>query len=792
MKKQLLFLILFVTQLFPLTIVLNSTKVNGESYAILHVEDDEPVHCQVIPQSLDKKIYLCKFNKVVKTIIKPKQMALVNIDFLEKEKEFYVRIEPKVKSRLVQVKNSLYIDEEVSSNQPKKMVNHWSILLYKKSPFPRESSNEKINFPIIYPKNVKPYVGALDLNGAPISYIQSKDIKLYLKLKKSYINEKYFDVIEDSIDVVDKYPNTIFKSEFMLYRLRAIDKGMDENDEEITSNFDGNDIVREGKTWIKSFPSDNNIPEVLMLIAKSYLKMGFKADANYFMDTLISEHENSPYTKKAILVFADSLYNGRDKDKAIKLYLDVLYSAQDLDIAAEAAIRLVDKEMNRGKTEKAREYLLKVLEANHEYLLKDRVDSYELAKKLAKNKLYDIAAKVADILIVDLKKSDESREFLVRDSGLWHAKANDIKKAYDRLQQYLKEYKHGDYIEEVQTSLDELFFELNESNETKLANYYDELIDKYKNKIGDRAVIEKAKLLLSQERYKDVLQMQTSLEYVSENNSTSEYITDASSALVILAIKDDKCSEAVRYVEKYKLDLEKFDKSKIFACLIRTSRFSRAKELSEMYLQDGTLKRRNKWMQNYLLSLYKLNKYASVVKVGEDVVKMSKSLKIKVQSDSLRMIFLSLMKLDRLEKAIDIAKTIEKNTPNDLKNIDAYIKIVQRAQDDRNDLLLKEYANKIISLQNKYKSYVHTPEVELSLIGALQRLEMTKEALVIAKGLVDKNISLKQQTRAYYSAGELSMKLNKNEDAKKYFEKCKNIKIKSSWKDICEQNLKLL
>ena len=792
MKIKLLFLILFTTQLFSLTIVLNSAKENGKAYAILHVEDSEPVDCQIVPQSLDKKIYLCRFNKVLKTSIAPKKMSLVDIDFLEKKKEFYLRITPKVKSKLVLVQDSLFADAEVSDKIKPGTIKHWSILLYEKSPFPKKASNESINFPIMYAKNVKPFIGALDLNGAPISYVQSKDIKLYLQLKKSYNNKKYLDVIEDSLSVLKKYPQSIFKSELLLYRLRAIDMGMSENDGKIADKFDGNDIITEGKAWIKSFPSDSNIPEVLMIITKAYLKMGFKSDANYFMDILISEHEDSPFTKKAILVFADSLYNSRKKDKAIKLYLDVLYSAKDLDIAAEAAIRLSDKEMNRGKTQKAREYLVKVLEANKEYLLKDRAASYALAEKLAQNRLYDIAAKVADVLLIDLKKSDENREVLVRDSGLWHAKANDVKQAYDRLQQYLKEYKHGDYKDDVQTSLDELFFELKETNETKLANYYDELIEKYNNKIGDKAVVEKAKLLLSQERYEDVLKMQSALDYVSENNSTSPYITTASNALAILSLKDDKCTQAVNYVEQYKLNLEALDKSKIFDCFIRTSRYTRAKNLSESYIKEGTLKSRNEWMQKYLLSLYKLNKHTDVVRVGEDVIKMSKSLKTKPNRITLEMLFFSLMKLNHLEKAIEIAKQIEKNSPNELKNSDVYIKLVQRSCDDRNDLLLKEYANKIISLQKRYKSSAYTPNVELSLIGALQRLGKTKEALVISEGLLKKKISLKQQTRAYYSAGELSMKLNKNKKAKEYFEKCKNIKTKSSWKDICEQNLKLL
>jgi tetratricopeptide (TPR) repeat protein len=792
MKKQLLFLILLTTQLFSLTIVLNSAKVTGEAYAVLHVEDSEPVDCQVVPQSLDKKIYLCKFNKVVKTSIKPKKMSLVDIDFLEKQKEFYIRITPKVKSKLIQVKSSLYNSDEVSSNKPQEMVNHWSILLYEKSPFPKKSSKEKINFPITYPKEIKPYVGALDLNGAPISYVQSKDIKLYLSLKNSYNNEKYLDVIEDSIDAVNKYPNTIFKSEFMLYRLRAIDKGIEKNNAKITEVYDGNNIVNEGKAWIKSFPSDNNIPEVLMLIAKSYLKMGFKSDANYFMDILISEHEDSPYTKKAILAFADSLYNTRQKDKAIKLYLDVLYSAKDLDIAAEAAVRLTDKEMDRGKTQKAKTYLLKVLEANRDYLLQDRVATYSLAKKLAQKKLYDIAAQVADVLLVDLRKSDETRETLVRDSGLWHAKANDVQKAYERLQQYLKEYKYGEYKDDVQIALDELFFELNETNETKLANYYDELIEKYKNKIGDKATIEKAKLLLNQKRYKDVLKMQNSLDYISESNSTNEYVLDAANALVNLSLEKDECNEAVLYIEKYKLDLEKFDKDRVFECLMRTSRYTKANTLSQMYIKDSSLKTRNKWMQNYILTQYKLNKYANVVDVGNDVIKISKTLKEKPKNETLQMMFFSLMKLDKFEKAIEIAKQIEKNSPKNLKNSDVYIKIVQKAKDDRNDLLLVEYAKKIITLQKNSKSSIYTPDVELSLIGALQRLEKPKEALGIAEELLSKDISLKQKTRAYYSAGELSMKLKQDKKAKEYFMKCKNIKIQSSWKDICEQNLKLL
>jgi len=792
--KKILPLLICVTQLFSLTISLNSAKEKGTHYAILHIQDNEPIDCRAIPQSLDKEIYLCQFKKIVKTPIEIKKMPLVNIDFLEKKKEFFIKIEPKVQSKLIAVNRSLYIDEETSQNSKAKKSKHWVIMLYKKTPFTDNVGKDGINFPIMYPKNMKPYIGALDLNGAPISYAQSEDIKLYIDLKKSYAKKRYENVISNSLDIVKKYPQTIFKSEILLYRLRAINKELSKENSNLSATIDDNELASEGKRWIKMFPSDDNLPEVLMMVAKSYLKIGSKADANYFLDILITEHKNSPFTKQSILTYADSIYSTRNPAKALKLYRDVLYSASSLDIASEAAIRLVDKEINRGKTQSAKQYLEKVLSANENFLLKDRAAAYALATKLAANKLYDSAAKIADFIAVGLNKKSSRREQIVRDAGLWHAKANEIQKAYNGLQAYMNEYKSGDYRKEVQQALDELFFELKETNETKLTNYYDTLISKYKNEIGDRAVVEKAKLLLSNERYKDVLKMQKALKYVSDKNSSEAngLILDAANALSILSLKDDNCAKTVGYIEKYNLDLSKFKQKKLFDCLLRTSRFKKANELSKTKIKDKNLKNRFIWLEKYLLSQYKLLKYQSVVDIGKDIIAIASSLKKKVSHDTLSMIFFSYMKLNKLDKALSIAKVIEKKYTGDVRNTDVYIDVVKRAVDDRNDLLLSQYAKKVITIQNKLKSFPQTPFVEFSYIGALKRLGKLQEALSITQVLTYKNISLKDKIRALYNAGELSMKLKKNADAKSYFTKCIKIKSKSSWKDICKQNLKLL
>lgn len=289
--------------------------------------------------------------------------------------------------------------------------------------------------------------------------------------------------------------------------------------------------------------------------------------------------------------------------------------------------------------------------------------------------------------------------------------------------------------------------------------------------------------------------MRNTLKNLKDYNSTDgaiDVVNDAAKALVILNLKDDKCTQAVNYIESYSLDLASFEAKDIFECFIRTSRFTRAKMLSEKKLESKNLKERFEWLQNYMLAEFRLKKYASVLEVGADVQKLAKSLKTNPRHESMSNLFFANMNLNKLNDALKVAKDIEKSWPKEFKNIDIYTSIVKKALDDRNDLLLSEYAKKIIALQNSQKKYVQTPFVEFSYIGALKRLGKEGDALKVAQDLLDKKISDKDKTRAFYNAGEISLKLKKSREAKSYFEQCEALKVDSSWKDICKENLKLL
>ena len=126
MKSILIFLLASV-QLLALEIVLNSGKESKVNYAILHVMDAKPFLCQTIPDALDKKHYICKIDRPINKPIESKKMKLAELDFYEKDGEFYVTIDPKVDSKLIPVEESLYLNSEILTKPKEKLYSHWTI-----------------------------------------------------------------------------------------------------------------------------------------------------------------------------------------------------------------------------------------------------------------------------------------------------------------------------------------------------------------------------------------------------------------------------------------------------------------------------------------------------------------------------------------------------------------------------------------------------------------------------------------------------------------------------------------
>jgi len=286
--------------------VLNSTKENKKDYAILHIYDTTPFACKKKIINIKKNSYICTINGIFKTSI------------------------PLYETK--QIRKYIY-----------KNAKHWIFLLYKGDSFLKIAPKEiGIKFPVYFGNHIMPSIGALDLNGMPIKYASSsKDIQAYLSIKQDYKRKRYRFVISEADNALKDFPKSIFLNDFLLYKIRSVEKVANSTDidPKIQDQYN-NEIVKLGRSWIKKFPSNQNIPEVLYHIAKAYQNLGQNSDAKYFFDILITEHPKNKFTEFGILSFADSLYNEDQKEKALQLYKNVLYSTNNVKVASVAANKL--------------------------------------------------------------------------------------------------------------------------------------------------------------------------------------------------------------------------------------------------------------------------------------------------------------------------------------------------------------------------------------------------------------------------------------------------------------------
>lgn len=790
MKYIAIFLLTFF-YVNAMTLTLNSAKQSGLPYATIHLKNDEPILCESKDRAYGLKLYLCMFDGNLKNKIQNKKTPYVDIEFSSEGEKFFIYIKPKAFSQMINTDAKLY-DSPTTPLKNNKNAKHWTILIYKKKPFSEKENYEGINFPITYPDFQYPSVGALDLNDKPIDYAKTNDINLYLDIKKYYDRKNYNDVLDVVDRLIKKYPHSIFMSDVLLYRLRSLDKMLDIDDEFNQMKIDRTDIISEAKKWLKTFPTDKNTPEVLAIISKSYLDVGFKTEANYFLDMLVSEYPDDKYTQRAVLNYADYLHKGKNKKEAIKLYEDVLYSSKDLDVASEAAIRLAKNSLKKGQKQKAKDYLDKILKANEDFIFGDKNEAYALAQTLAKEGLYKSAATIINTLMKDTKRIDPSYEMKLKDAGIWNEKAKNITTAYEYLKSYQKQFAYGDYKELVQQALDRLFFELNETNATKLAKYYDELIKRYKNEIGTKALISKAKLLLKQKKYNAVLALEDELLKNKNDTQALDILNDAAFFAITNALKNDKCVNAVNIENNHEKAVQRVeDKVKLFSCFLRTGRYEKAKNLALSYMNNKNLVVKLVWMLRLEKVLFAQGEYAQTIKIAKDIEALGEMLKNEKANEALYDRFFALAKLSDYANALQIADKISKLMPDNFKNVEVYGKVVKLAKSQENDLIVTTYAKKALDLEKKVNSYILSPQLEYDFITSLQKINKNKEAKDVALSILKRDLDKSQRGRALYVIAESYAKLNDNKNAKDYFTKCVKFDENSSWGGICSENLNL-
>jgi len=135
--------------------------------------------------------------------------------------------------------------------------------------------------------------------------------------------------------------------------------------------------------------------------------------------------------------------------------------------------------------------------------------------------------------------------------------------------------------------------------------------------------------------------------------------------------------------------------------------------------------------------------------------------------------FFALWKLKRYKNALKTAKILEKK--NDIKNADAFIKIVNYSLEHNDYLTAALYAKKIISLQERFKVYVYSPFVDFVYAKYTKN---KKDAINVLKNLISR-VKGEDKARAFYLLANLTGK-------KEYIDKCLNVKDSKLWKNLCK------
>lgn len=781
MLKFLLFTILY-TNLLALELTLSSAKEDFVKYSILNIKNNNKFICQENKDNFDvvTKI-ICAFENAPNTKFTNLQNDFFKLESKIKNKVFFLIIKPNYKIKLYPMIFDL-VKDDTTFNANVKFASHWMILGYKeKIPYIKETKRQEVslNLPFSLVKDNLPYVGGLDIKGNPVHIKKVQDVTDYINVKKYYNQKKYDKALSLIDEIMELYPNSLFKAEFLFYKIRIYSKLKDYSN-----------IIDFSKEYLKDYSSDENVPEVLSLIANAYSMEGLNSDADYFFDRLFSEHEDSLYVGWGQIYKAEMLEGAGESTKAIAFYKKALLETSDLDIASTATYKLTQYYISQSKIKKASIYISKIIKAKPDFFVNNFKDSLDMMNSFASYKKYKIASDIADAILKKINNKNDEYEKLLRDKAVWLAKTSSKNEALNVINRYLKEYKYGTYSDELIVVKDELFFDTtnDENLSTRLATF-DNLIETYKDDtIGQKAIYEKAKLLLEVKEYKKVLAMKSELLALDSEiyEDIDSIIKNSAIGIMTTALNAKKCNDVIKTSTDYNITLSNKWDDGLFDCSMIGSDFRLAKTISTRNIKSKDIDLRKKWLYRYIKVEFETAKYDEVIKASGDLIALIDDDKKTIYNNVYRYVFDIYQRERKFNKMIDTIVKIEEIYGFTFKDIDRFTNMISVALKNNDDNMLIKYATKVIQMQDKAKAYPQTPYVEFSLYQAYLDKEQFDDALKVIRSLNDKDLSPKQRARQKYLLGTIYDKLWREKDAKKAYEESIKADANSSWAKLAE------
>ncbi len=782
-------LLLVAATLDALTINLKRGIESGDPFVVLHIQEKSPFPCRTHRGELgEPSYYLCRFDRMPEEQLREIENDFFRISFRSEKGEFLCTIVPKKRSAIFPLPPPIH-QNGILPPKPSAKSRHWMILGFLRNPpylGKERRFEEAINFPLDLREYATPSVGAVDINGDPVFMKNNRDVERFIAIKEAFNAKKYQKAYDLATEAEAAHPDSIFASDFLRYRIKALaEEDMKEHAEE---------VIKLGKRFIKRYTSDEYLPEVLLILARVYSATGFESDANYFFDRLIREHKGSRFADLGLIYLGDQLYiNGKTKE-AIRRYLEAYYDAKDLDTASLAAYKLAMRYFGAGKTKEAVAYVEKIWSKNPGFILKEREDAHDLAKKLASHKEYGLAIEIDRALLNRLKKLDDLYEKILFEIAEWYDAKGETKEAIEWYERYLDEFAYGEFSDRAKRSLDALFVVGSDTNATEALKKYETLMREYEGEpIADKALAAKAKVLYGEKRYEEVLKLAPLVEKIADPDLRSEALETlkkAAQARFEAAAGKGRCEEAIGMVETYGIEPGREYDDFLYGCYEKFARYEEALKVARRHLNDSKPQERIGWLCRTLHALTLSEEYEEALKASDDLLTLSGE-----ESGRCPTLDWDLAKvlhgLGPYQKEMAHIKRMSKRHGDDMRMAEIYRMGYDSAKKEGDRVQQKWLLERLIALQEKKRSRPYTPWAEFEAIRLYKRDGAFERALEVAQTLKGADLEGEQRARWLYELGSLNLRLGRKEAAKRSFKECVEVRNGGAWRDLCRDALEL-
>lgn len=768
-----LFIFIFIFDIaFALNIEVDYGVENNKRFSIITLKHDKRFPCKENKDINNKNIMIeCIIDSTPISSNPVSKTEFFEISSKINGNKFHLFIKPLKDQRLFATFLDLKSNIPIPLERPK-TSKIWQIIGYDSEiPFLSNKTYRGINFPISIDSTL-PSIKELNIDASPLTYNVGPDLALFLNIRSTYDNKKYQEVIKLADEILNEYPNSLFKRDILLYKIKSMHN----------INYIPDDVLQLARGWLRAYPADIGVPEILFIMADNYSKMKIYNEARYYFDRIINEYQSSKYAQYALVGIAKNLSKNGDRKRPESLYAQAYEEAKDLDTASYVIYNWGNFELESNDFDNAKILFSRIINSNPKYFLNDLDSSYKDFHKWADLKLYDIAAKAGDG-ILNYLSNDEFKEKLMMDISLWYELDSKMQDAHRINSEFLNLFKDSDNVALIKQRDDNLLFHLNEGDLEKQIEQYDYIIATYPNTPQSSMAYEKkANALFAMGLYKDVLALKANLNSNNENIKKS----------YIKIIEDSKnCKEIVDYYLQQNEILLTNNSKQVFRCLFESSLFNKALDLSNLMLQ-GSLNTQDKliWLYNVSQSFFALQDYNNAAHSSRDAFSIAKELG--EYQDSGIILFLSLAKLNRKNEAIALFDELSKLFPNSKEMLNVYYYMLNWSIESNDNIAIQRYAIDLINLQDSLKIYEYSPFVELAYSDVLFSDYRYTQMLDVLKNIESIELSNNESQKVHYLRGIAYSELGESANSKIELDKCLAIDSNSSFGRLCSDALDLL